>query len=158
MTIVEIEKEINERIGLLNSSLKAKRDIIYKALSENKEIVEQFKISHAGGQGRYKSFFWINLERKDTGKKYAISVLSSDIDPDSGNIHTLLGTVQFSSLEEKITKKGNCRYGSNIYCETKKKWLFLDENYKEFTHSPADRDYFNKLIKQFLKFTKRHES
>ena len=143
------QKKVQDLLDSLGEALKEERDLIHKKIKAHKAIADGFNLRSQSGKGKYKAFHWIQLTKKDTGEIYTISMLSNDIDPDSGNTHTLLGRIQFAKCERKM----NGRIGTNRYDEKVGKWYFCSENLYNPKIEIGSDGYQDLIINEFIKYS-----
>lgn len=113
-----VKKELETIRGV---QIKAQEKILIE-LEKNDELMEKFNVECVSGGDEYPNYHWIELTKKDETKKFLICMFLNDVDPSTGNVHSIYGKVQFAKVNQE---KGSFTSPNEIYDG---KWRFSPEN------------------------------
>ena len=107
-----------EKCQKLKNALETIGEICREAAEEIRDELEsrpEFHIKYKScqvsrGKGKYRNYVWILIKERKGNKCRMISLDYSDIDKQSGNIHSLFGKIQFC---KNLAKNQNDRYSPN---------------------------------------------
>lgn len=151
----------------INQYLKAERGKICKELQKFQKKNPNFIVNARGGKGDERitvndrrDYFWVDVIV--CGARYRLALFYNEVDPDSGNIHTQIGRIQFWKNVQQKGHSGHTPNGWIIQEGDVRRWFLKMEN--SYTKLKGDPIYIwdvqyetEDVVEQFLDFVEEDQ-